>query len=955
MSSICRALRASPTATSCCATSPARTRRLIVGRLRELGSRATARSRSTRSTPHLGRRRARRARGRGAPLRRGRVGARRGGRRRVDRAVVELPRVHGDRDTARFDRDPARLAGAARRRDGRGARVRADRRDRGRARAAPRHAGTTLARGAARRLRGRGRRPRTPAPSCSTRSGSSATATRTRCGRSPASSRTPTRSPSSSPTSRARRGSCRSRRASRRRLIGVLISVTTIPAAANMAVGGGRGGLGRARQGGGPAGAEPGGPAARRRADADGPARRLLGAPAPASCRGGTGRRGRLAAWSSRRASAGRSRRSATRSARRANGAARRDRAGRPRRGAAAVAGATRASAERKQLAQLLGAVGHAPADRARRRRAARASARSRASGASRCCCRWCDSRLPQRRAAFQALRKAALLIYYMLPAPDGGAARSGTRSATRARSARAEDAPPKALDAARRRRATRRSTATSASSARARAAAPPPACSPRPGSTSSCSRAAATTTTPTSTAPSYEGSRRMYCTAARPRRTTRASACSPARASAAARPSTTRPRSARPTTCARSGPSHGVPAFAVGRVHGAASTRSASGSASTRSTTSRPRASRCCSDGLHRARLARRRDAAQRRRGCDQGESCGYCGFGCRLGAKQSTVEDVARRRAGRRRAHPRRRRARAGARRGRRRARRRGAHGRAGHRVTVRARAVVAACGALHTPALLRRSGLRTRTSAGTCGCIPATVVWGVFDEEVRPWEGTMQALYSDEHRYLDGGYGVKYETAADPPEPAGHLLAVARRARAPRADGGAVAHRSSLGVLLRDRDGGEVRVGRDGQPVVALPAVRLRRAPHAHRASRARRRSSRRPARSASSPRTRAGSPTSPARDGEPRAVHARRRRLRLGAGPLQLRLVPHHGLGAHGRLARDLGLRPDGADVGRARPLRAATARAFPTASGVNPMISIEAIAHMNARGLAARLR
>ena len=29
-------------------------------------------------------------------------------------------------------------------------------------------------------------------------------------------------------------------------------------------------------------------------------------------------------------------------------------------------------------------------------------------------------------------------------------------------------------------------------------------------------------------------------------------------------------------------------------------------------------------------------------------------------------------------------------------------------------------------------------------------------------------------------------------------------------------------------------------------------------------------------------------------------------------------------------------------------------AFPTASGVNPMVSIEAIAHMNARGLAARL-
>ena len=33
----------------------------------------------------------------------------------------------------------------------------------------------------------------------------------------------------------------------------------------------------------------------------------------------------------------------------------------------------------------------------------------------------WCDSRLPQRRAAFHALRKAALLTYYGLPAPDGG------------------------------------------------------------------------------------------------------------------------------------------------------------------------------------------------------------------------------------------------------------------------------------------------------------------------------------------------------------------------------------------------------------------------------------------------------------------------------------------------------------------------------------------------------
>ena len=33
----------------------------------------------------------------------------------------------------------------------------------------------------------------------------------------------------------------------------------------------------------------------------------------------------------------------------------------------------------------------------------------------------WADSRLPQRRAVFQALRKAALLFYYIVPARDGG------------------------------------------------------------------------------------------------------------------------------------------------------------------------------------------------------------------------------------------------------------------------------------------------------------------------------------------------------------------------------------------------------------------------------------------------------------------------------------------------------------------------------------------------------
>ena len=189
------------------------------------------------------------------------------------------------------------------------------------------------------------------------------------------------------------------------------------------------------------------------------------------------------------------------------------------------------------------------------------------------------------------------------------------------------------------------------------------------------------------------------------------------AAASAAARRSTTRPRSALPTTCARNGPSHGVPAFAadeygasldavcerlgVNQEHNAPSARE-----------------QVLQRGL--SELGWHADFMPRNvRGCDQGENCGYCGYGCRLGAKQSTVKTwlADAHAAGARilvdtRAEKVRRRGRRGARGG-------GAHA-DGHRVTVRARAVVAACGAIHTPALLRRSGPRERrTSASTCAC--------------------------------------------------------------------------------------------------------------------------------------------------------------------------------------------------------------------------------------------
>jgi long-chain-alcohol oxidase len=336
--------------------------------------------------------------------------------------------------------------------------------------------------------------------------------------------------------------------------------------------------------------------------------------------------------------------------------------------------------------------------------------------------------------------------------------------------------------------------------------------------------------------------------------------------------------------------------------------------------------------------------------RGCDQGENCGYCGYGCRLGAKQSVVKTWLAD------AHAAGTRILVGTRAQRvtvdgGRARGVEAQTAAGHRVSVRARAVVSACGAIHTPALLRRSGLDNPNIGKHLKLHPATVVWGVFDEEVKPWEGTMQALYSDEHRYLDGGYGVKYETAAIHPS---LLVAYApwRGARDHVRIMDGLAHSVPVGILLRDRDGGEVKVGRDGQPFVKYGlsdydighvragvdgAAQILEAAGAGQIF------------SSQSQLVAYRPGTSGSRDQFMRDADA------CGYGSGRCTYGSFHIMGS----ARMGGSPATSAcnaqgETWDVRDLYVCDGSAFPTASGVNPMISIEAIAHMNASGLAARL-
>ena len=343
--------------------------------------------------------------------------------------------------------------------------------------------------------------------------------------------------------------------------------------------------------------------------------------------------------------------------------------------------------------------------------------------------------------------------------------------------------------------------------------------------------------------------------------------------------------------------------------------------------------------------------------RGCPQDAGCGWCGFGCRLGAKQSTlvtyleeaeaagarlVVGVDARRVLVEAAGP------AG-----------GAPGRAagveartggGHRLVVRARAVVAAAGAIETPALLLRSGLGGQVGRNL-HLHPGTAAMGVFAEPVRWWEGTLQARWSAELRTRLGPYAPVFETVPVHPGTAAAALPW-RSAADHRALMEGSANLSLVGVLGRDTSAGRVRVDRDGSPRVRW---RLNAADEARLAAGL----------------AAAGEVLAAAGASEVFSLHRQRfafrpggpdnhrawaeatRRAGMGGG--RAALFSYHQMGSC-RIGAD----PTSSAVGpdhqahEVKGLYVADASLFPTASGVNPMLSVMALAHRAAGLIAARL-
>jgi choline dehydrogenase-like flavoprotein len=130
----------------------------------------------------------------------------------------------------------------------------------------------------------------------------------------------------------------------------------------------------------------------------------------------------------------------------------------------------------------------------------------------------------------------------------------------------------------------------------------------------------------------------------------------------------------------------------------------------------------------------------------------------------------------------------------------------------VRLHAPLVVAAAGALRTPVLLARSGVSLPALGRNLWLHPVASVAGRFADPVRSWEGAPQTVVGDAFASLDGGYGFRVE--AVPAHPG--LLAMG----ASWSGGGAARERLALLghlaptiALVRDREGGKVAELRSG----------------------------------------------------------------------------------------------------------------------------------------------
>lgn len=337
--------------------------------------------------------------------------------------------------------------------------------------------------------------------------------------------------------------------------------------------------------------------------------------------------------------------------------------------------------------------------------------------------------------------------------------------------------------------------------------------------------------------------------------------------------------------------------------------------------------------------------------READNGRACGYCGMGCRRGNKRGTLRTWLQRAADKeaqflvdttvtrvlKKGNQ--------------------ATGieattknAAGQPITltIRAKRVVVAAGAVQTPALLLRSGLSHPQLGRNLFFHPTLAVTGIYDEEIDPWYGVMMSAVNKEGIRTNGNYGYWMET---PPLHTGvaALASPWASARQHKEDLLKVKNMASFIVLTRDKFGGRVTVDKQGQARVAyqlhaedrgVMLQGIKAAWEIHRAAGS----------------TEVVFPHSKLKKLDPSVSKAEANRFisgmpNWGWKANQFNLFTAHQMGtcAIGGNAARHPVDPTGAWRGM-KGLYIADGSLMPTCAGINPMVSIMGLAHWIGQGL-----
>ncbi|HEV7128329.1 MAG TPA: FAD-dependent oxidoreductase [Ktedonobacterales bacterium] len=136
--------------------------------------------------------------------------------------------------------------------------------------------------------------------------------------------------------------------------------------------------------------------------------------------------------------------------------------------------------------------------------------------------------------------------------------------------------------------------------------------------------------------------------------------------------------------------------------------------------------------------------------------------------------------------------------------------------HRLVVRAAAVVVAGGAIESPALLLRSGLKNPNIGRHLRLHPVSSLAGYYAEPIASWQGSLQTVYSEQFARLRGGHGLRFELVPAHPGLLGLVTpwdgGMAHKRQMLRAP-----YAASFIALTRDTGEGSISLNQQGDPIL------------------------------------------------------------------------------------------------------------------------------------------